>query len=58
MKLIELLAKIKANEDNINKRLNEVAVEPEDVEMLNLSRDNLRLLTEAIQRVNKADELH
>nr|UVX85376.1 MAG: hypothetical protein [Bacteriophage sp.] len=58
MKLIELLAKIKANEANINKRLNEVAVEPEDVEMLNLSRDNLRLLTEAIQRVNKADELH
>ncbi|MCM6121135.1 hypothetical protein M4B38_25735 [Klebsiella pneumoniae] len=58
MKLIELLAKIKANEANINKRLNEVAVEPEDVEMLNLSRDNLRLLTEAIQRVTKADELH
>lgn len=58
MKLIELLAKIKANEANINKRLNEVAVEPEDVEMLTLSRDNLRLLTEAIQRVTKADELH
>lgn len=58
MKLIELLAKIKANEANINKRLNEVAVEPEDIEMLNLSRDNLRLLTEAIQRVTKADELH
>lgn len=58
MKLIELLAKIKANEANINKRLNEVAVEPEDVEMLNLSRYNLRLLTEAIQRVTKADELH
>lgn len=58
MKLIELLSKIKANEANINKRLNEVAVEPEDVEMLNLSRDNLRLLTEAIQRVTKADELH
>lgn len=58
MKLIELLAKIKANEASINKRLNEVAVEPEDVEMLNLSRDNLRLLTEAIQRVTKADELH
>lgn len=58
MKLIELLAKIKANEANINKRLNEVAVEPEDVEILNLSRDNLRLLTEAIQRVTKADELH
>ncbi|UYE92003.1 hypothetical protein KJBENDCP_00033 [Klebsiella phage vB_KmiS-Kmi2C] len=58
MKLVELLAKIKANEAKINKRLNEVAAEPEDVEMLDTSRENLRLLTEAIQRVNKVDELY
>lgn len=53
--IVQMLSEIKLNEMVINKRLNLVAVEPADVDMLNRSRENMQILTKLITLLSEKD---